>query len=206
MSKKKKSCCFSESIATLFLVSFILASTGCSSRISLLPYLHLDEFVGKVVDSETKKPIDGAVILAVYYYEAITPVGTRDYIIDGQETLTGENGEFRVPCVRKWFVADRGFTRGNLNIFKPGYGAFPEHRQSSAIGVEYEDWPPSSKYVVYELPRLKTKEERKKHVIYMNTYNEISYQKRKLYMTAINEERVALGMPPRTIPNEEGRK
>lgn len=194
---------YESMVVMLLLLSLVLP--GCCAMTSPLPFRHLPSFYGKVIDADTKEPIPGAVVLAVYYKEVITPVGTNDYIIDGQEVLTDQNGEFEIPSAQRWFVAERGFTRGCLTILKPGYGAFPNHRQSKIIGGS-RTWPPSGKHIVYELPKLKTKEERKENVGFMNTYDEIPYQKRELYMKAINEECITVGLSPFPIPNQEGLK
>ncbi|OEU72375.1 MAG: hypothetical protein BA869_02230 [Desulfuromonadales bacterium C00003107] len=198
---KKKIGCLSVSILVLLLI----LGTCTGGLLSPLPYRHLDPFFGKVIDADTKEPIAGAAVLAVYYTEVYTIAGANSIIVDAQETLTDENGEFKIPKVKRWFTAVRGYARGKITIFKPGYGVFPGHARSTA-GGESKTWPPPKKYIVYELPKLKTIKERKRNAIYVNTYHEIPYQKRKLYIKAINQECVSLGLPPNTIPNEEGQK
>jgi len=165
-----------------------------------LPYSSLAPFEGKVIDAETKEPIEGAVVLGVYYFTAYTIAGSNSYVEDGQETLTNKNGEFKLPRTRRWFVLHRGYPEGKLVIFKPGYGVFPRHRRSEAVGVN-KSWPPPGKYIVYELPRLRTLEERK-HT-HLDSYNEIPYKYRKLYFEAKNKERIFLGFEPFPIPDEE---
>jgi hypothetical protein len=153
-----------------------------------VPYYYLPPFEGKVIDAETEQPISGAAVLAVYYGEYPSIAGASTYAIDAQETLTDEKGEFKIPEVKDWFGEHPGTpVEANLIIFKPGYGAFPRHKDARMAGIG-KGWPPPSKYVVYELPKLKTRKEREQNVILMRKH---AYP---LYLKAINEERKSLGL------------
>lgn len=178
-------------VSTFLLLVFICQ--GCGGIFFPLPYRSLAPFAGKVIDADTKEPIAGAVVLAVYYFTSYTVAGSNSYVEDGQETLTDENGEFKVPRTRRWFLLRRGYPEGALTIFKPGYGVFPNHKLSTAVG-ENKSWPPPKKYIVYKIPKLQTMEERKRNVIYADVYDEITYNKRRLYIKEINEERRSLGL------------
>jgi hypothetical protein len=168
------------------------------------PEYYLASFEGKVIDVDTKEPIEGAVVLAIYHKTVHTIAGSNTYVIDGQETLTDANGEFRISSKTVHSEKISGKPRGSLIIFIPGYGVFPRHRHSDALG-ENKSWPPTNKYVVYEIPKLKTIEERKRNAR-MRSYDEISYQKRRLYINIINEERKSLRLPLMHIPDEERQK
>jgi len=158
-----------------------------------MPFRILNSFSGKVIDTKTKEPITGAAVLAVYHKETYSIAGSDTLEIDAQETLTDENGEFKIPLRLRWFRLFRGLSRGNLIVFKPGYGVFPDHKLSNAVG-ENKSWPPSGKYIVYELPRLETREERQKNT-HFDHLNEIPYQKRELLIKLLNEEYIYLGLP-----------
>ncbi len=175
------------------LLTSVLIISGCGGIISPLPYRSLAPFEGKVIDADTKQPIEGAVVLGVYYFTAYTIAGSNSYVEVGQETVTDANGEFKLPRTRRWLVLNRGYPRGKLVIFKPGYGLFPKHQRSEAVGVK-KSWPPSGKNVVYELPRLRTIEERKQNVIYSDVFDEISYRHKNSYLKSLNEERKSLGL------------
>lgn len=169
---------------------------GCEGVLFPLPYRSLAPFKGKVIDTDTKKPIEGAVVLALYYYETYSIAGANLHLKDGQETLTDRHGEFILPRTRRWFTLNRGYPEGTLEIFKPGYGLLVD-RRSKAIG-DNKSWPTPEKYVVYELPKLKTIEERRKVGLY--SYDEIPYKYRKMYFTAKNKERIFLGYRPLPVP------
>lgn len=196
MTKKSKIGCLSVSILFIFL--FLYTCGG--SRFSPFPYCHLAPFFGKVIDADSKEPIAGAAVLAVYRSEVPSIAGPMSSVVDGQETLTDENGEFKIPKVKRWFVADRGYPGGKLIIFKPGYGFFPNHKQSRAPGIN-RAWPPPNKYIVFELPKLKTRKERDLNLNFTRPVG-ITYKKMRHFTNLLNKERINLGYSPLTIPRE----
>jgi len=160
------------------------------------PYYHLVPFEGKVLDADTKQPISGGAVLAIYYGEGATIQGASTYAVDAQETLTDANGEFKIPEVKEWFGNHpRSPVKANLIIFKPGYGAFPRHQGATAVD-ENKSWPPPEKHIAYLLPKLKTREERKENVIFMPAYT------LPQYLRTINEERKSIGIRTISVPNE----
>jgi energy-coupling factor transporter transmembrane protein EcfT len=165
------------------------------------PYYYLAPFKGRAIDTDTKQPIEGAAVLAVYYRCLPSVQGSISFPIDAQETLTDNNGEFRIPEVSIWFGGNpRSPQNQDLTIFKPGYGVFPNHNRSRAIGIN-KSWPPSDKYIVCELPKLKTREERDNNIHF--TTPEITNVKMKNFIRSLNEERISLGYDPFTITEEE---
>ena len=186
----------------LFLIFIVLSTLHvCSGGlISPMPYLQLDFFSGKVIDTTTKEPIKGAAVLAVYQKETSSVAGAMTWDVDAQETLTDENGEFKIPRKKRWFALYRGSSEGSLKIFKPGYGVLPEHKLSDAIG-ENKSWPSPGKYIVYELPKLENREERDNNLVHSDPSDpDIPVKKMKDYIKLLNEERVYLGYTPYTIP------
>lgn len=178
------------------LLLFIFFTSGCTGSVIPIPYLHLDSFTGKVIDADTKEPIAGAAVLAVYYETSYTVAGEISRVIDGQEALTDGDGEFKIPESTKWDAEHTGYPRGNLIIFKPGYGVFPGHKASKAVN-ERKTWPTPGKHIVYELPKLKTREERRSN---LPSRPDIPYATMKNFVRLINEERVSLGFRPLAIP------
>ena len=140
----------------VFISLVVCSSIGCFSF--LRSDCYLAPFDGKVIDADTKKPIEGAAVLAVYHGTTASIAGSNTYAVDAQETLTDANEEFKIPTRSIQSEKVPGRPRGNIIIFKPGYGAFPRHEGCKAVG-ESETWPPPNKYIVYELPKLKTREE-----------------------------------------------
>ena len=62
-------------------------------------------FKGKVIDADTKEPIEGAAVVAVWSEETTTPTATHSRLKDVKEVLTDKNGgwEIKGPKGRKWF-------------------------------------------------------------------------------------------------------
>ncbi len=83
------------------------------------------EFHGKVIDSETKEPIAGAVVVVLYYKRStfsLNPGGPSSFVTKAKETLTDNQGEFFFPPYSElmWLNEDVG---ARFIFFKPGYQA-----------------------------------------------------------------------------------
>ena len=136
-------------------------------------------FRGRVLDSETGEPIEGAVVVAQYYSHPIFTIhGGGAEIIRVRETLTDKNGEFHIiPYVRLINPNSTEFDT-EFVIFKAGYGSYPNYQTSPhlipeqelffsenfGIRGEVKDWGKTEQvtFGVVRLPRLKTWEERRK--------------------------------------------
>jgi hypothetical protein len=93
-------------------------------------------FHGKVIDADTKEPIEGAVVVASWLEETATPTGPSTRLKDVKETLTDKNGEWVIK-------GPKGRDGGNITaiftfltgtyytlppefiVFKPGYCSYP---------------------------------------------------------------------------------
>ena len=185
-------------VISLCLIIFLI--TGCGLfGITIPGYCTLSSFEGKVIDAETKQPIQGVVILAVYYGSVSSVAGSMSYEVDAQETLTAPNGDFKLPEVKYWSKENPGKPRGRLIIFKPGYGTL-SHKKSRAVG-ENKSWPPPGKYIVYEIPKLNTRKERVSNIRFSRP--EIHSSKMKNFIQLLNEEYINMGYQPFKITDEE---
>lgn len=118
---------------------------------------------GKVIDTETKEPIEGAVVVAVWmervlkFYSGWPKAET--YFAEAKEALTDENGEFEIPGYAKGEVGkDKfGIQHPGFYIFKPGYGSYP--RTHVRPRDDYKTY--FRPYSVVELPKLRTPTERR---------------------------------------------
>ena len=170
-----------------------------------LEHYYLSPFEGKVIDVDTKGPIEGGVVLAVYHKTVHTIAGSNTYAVDAQETLTDANGEFKIPPKTGYSEKFSGKPIGKLIIFKPGYGTL-RHKHARAIG-ENKSWPPPNKYIVYEIPELKTKSERRSNLPGALSFSKFPYEKQKLFINAINEERKNVGLKSTyPVPKKENQK
>ncbi len=106
-------------LIALMAALFVLLSSA--SAFGWLIY-HKPAFRGRIIDAETKAPIEGAVVVVLYWKVYIMggPGGPRSTILDAKETLTDSNGEFHFPS----FIAFTPFSHedcARFIIYKPGY-------------------------------------------------------------------------------------
>ncbi len=91
-------------------------------------------FKGKVIDADTKEPIEGAIVVASWTEEAPTAAGSTSRLRDVKETLTDKNGEWAIkgPSGKGIFSWLRFFTSlysarpPVFIVFKPGYCSWPK--------------------------------------------------------------------------------
>ncbi|MBI5892585.1 MAG: hypothetical protein HZB79_02855 [Deltaproteobacteria bacterium] len=175
---------------------------------------HKPEFKGKVIDGETKEPIEGAVVVVTYSKTTHLPPEAYSSIINVRETLTDKNGEFYISSYTTMIQPLSSEDTADFIIFKPGYGSFPNYRItppmelslpaieeffSSKIGTEGEigwDYKTSKKikvtFGIVELLKLKTREERLKAITFPS--GDVSSKDLPLLYKAINEENKRFGL------------
>ena len=167
----------------LFALTLLLISTtGCAYE--------QGPWHGKVIDAETKQPIEGAAVVAVFtkgYIALGSYVG--GVFLDAKETLTDKNGEFKIPSV---IYLEIPFFREiqigpEFTIFKPGYGSFPQYQVSPKSSFISEEG------TVVELPKVADKNKRLK--ILMNTDSlDAPYGKIPEFKKLVDKERLNLGI------------
>ncbi|PJA83522.1 MAG: hypothetical protein CO147_01295 [Nitrospirae bacterium CG_4_9_14_3_um_filter_44_28] len=173
----------------LLLLIVLTAFTGCAVVHTYGPYY------GKVINSETKEPLEGVAVLAVYYTEQHGPAGSVKHYADAQETVTDKNGEFKIPAnTATTFRPLQSFEPWAwFAIFKPGYGCYPKHKGVKPMFVPNGTLP-DDQYVIIELPKLKTKEERVENQRCEPVL--IPKDKYRRFLNIINYERIDLGLEP----------
>jgi hypothetical protein len=107
-----------------FFIAFSVLLVIAAAQTSQAAFLYSKpEFCGRVIDSETKEPIAGAVVL---YYKrstfSLNPGGPSSFVTKAKETLTDNQGEFFFPPYSElmWLNEDVG---ARFIFFKPGYQA-----------------------------------------------------------------------------------
>jgi hypothetical protein len=171
--------------ATIMVFSVLLSSCAI--------YHHYGPYYGKVVDAETKQPLEGAAVLAVYYTQSYGLAGSTDNYLDAQETVTEKNGEFKIPSLNSFaFRPLQSFEPYSwFNIFKPGYGCYPNHKRVKPMFLPNGSLP-ANESVIIELPELRTKKERLENVMCEPVL--IPNIKYNQFLTIINKERQYLNL------------
>jgi len=77
-------------------------------------------YKGRVVEEATGRPVEGAVAVATWSYSMPTPAGGHTRCLDAAETLTDDDGRFRLPG--RWSALATVFVGGmQIHIYKVGY-------------------------------------------------------------------------------------
>lgn len=127
------------------------------------------ELKGKILDIDTKQPIEGAVVVVEYKKATIgLGAGTISSIIDIRETLTNKDGNFRFPSYTTFIQPFSWQIPASVIIFKPGYPSVELgewYFVGGQIQEQEESWSKELKYRLHglgivELPMLRTREER----------------------------------------------
>jgi hypothetical protein len=144
---------------------FILSiQTAFASSASI--YYSDGPWSGRIIDADTKVPIEGAVVVAVWYKVYSTPTGDSSYFFDAVEALTDKDGKFFLPKFKALNLLPiiRRIEGPNFIVYKPEYAVFP------GFGAQHFDkyFPTSplrvgnsrraelfKKGVVIELPKVK---------------------------------------------------
>ena len=104
-------------LSIFFILTFLATSTYAGSIFYSKP-----EYRGRIIDAETKQPIEGAVVVVLYYKVNLIggPGGPNSYVFEAKETLTNKKGEFYFPAYSSLllFTKDAGVV---FIFFKPGY-------------------------------------------------------------------------------------
>lgn len=98
------------------------------------------EFRGRVIDAETKQPIEGAVVVVLYKKEPMIggPGGPSPYVFEAKETLTDKNGEFYFPSHRTIIGPLSRNDRAEFIFFKPGYKAISDFDMIEGVKISKE--------------------------------------------------------------------
>jgi len=177
----------SRLILTALLLGMLAGLTGCAL------VHHYGAFEGRVIETETGEPIEGAAVLVSYYTVMYTPAGEVSSYLDSKETLTDALGAFKIPAQFSLTFRPLNFFEayGSMVIFKPGYGCFPDHQNSRPRSGLFK---PDNNITV-QLSKLKTREERRLNA--SCTPAEGDYP---MLLQLLNQERVEIGIPPLPAP------
>ena len=178
--------------------------------------LYAKTFKGRVIDAETREPIEGAVVVAKWLKEQATITGPSTRLRDVKEALTDKNGEWEIK-------GPKGRDMGNITaiftfitgtyitnppefiIFKPGYCPY-----GSLIDVCLRKMKPLghdkvAEGVTVELVRLTKREDRVRAIpspIYFNGNPKELYKKQREFIKLINEESRNFGLKEFPVPKE----
>jgi hypothetical protein len=79
-----------------------------------------NDYKGKIIDADTGKPIEGVVVLGMWFKSYISPAGSSEKFYDAREAVTDSNGEFSIPGMGLLIFSNIDESI-NVLIFKAGY-------------------------------------------------------------------------------------
>jgi len=179
-------------INILVVVLAMLFQSGCMYAVR-----YDGAYQGRIIDEATREPIEGVVVLGVWYKTAPTVAGAVSTYYDARETVTDKNGEFKIPGQGLRIMTD--LAPMEILIFKVGYdyiglGPWEGLKKSITLSkkVRWEGERP-----IIPLKKL-TMEERK---IYFppSPPHEAPLYKINLMLREINKNATELGAEPITI-------
>lgn len=153
---------------------------------------------GRVIDADTREPIQGVVVVAGWSRSYPTPAGDIFKYGDRHETLTDEKGEFLIPG--KGIKIMTSLSSPGIGIFKAGYDSMGLHD----LGEEFNKFSRYKDVVTWEgdtaiIPLKKlTMEERKKRYL-PSPSQEAPLEKVILMLKEVDKEDAELGRNTRGI-------
>lgn len=201
-------------VKAMFAIVFFILLISTASPISAAT------FKGKVVDADTKEPIEGAVVVAEWSGETTTPTATHSTLKDVKEVLTDKKGEWMIKGPKGGKIGNMKtiisvitgayFTkRPRFYIFKPGYCPCPAvpgikvcSQRMKPLGVDGEG-------ETLELPKLTNREDRlyAQGMTRPDFFLEMTADKQKArriknFLRLLNQERRFLGLDEYPIGKE----
>ena len=189
-----------KKIILFWIISVLSLSGNCNNAFAAGPWK------GKIIDVETKEPLEGAVVLAVWERVYRTPAGANSYFYEAKEVVTNKAGEFEMSSYTTInLLPIISYMRGPLfTIFKPGYGSVNGMALGgyfTGVAPEEQDFKLEEKRYRYaagvvELPKLKTREERLEAQSNAIPLGGVPDEKMPILLSLINVERKSLGLDP----------
>jgi hypothetical protein len=146
---------------------------------------------GQVLDATTKRPIAGAVVVAVWTYSSSSVGGNLTHFHDAIEVLTDAQGMFVVDAPAIERHAPRRTDFPNFIVFKPGYLHFKGWFASPEAMADRAN---QTLLGVVKLVRPANRKERLDHLPADPAVEDIPREKVPLFIKALAEERKALGL------------
>lgn len=163
---------------------------------------HRGPYRGQMLESQTKTPLAGAVVVALWRRDRVYPfqVNSEHYAV--RETVTDSDGRFVMEVRDIEDGAPRRTRKPEFLVFLPGYGAFP-HRYTSPKGFLAELFEGAG--TIVEVPRLETREERLNNLSSFGPHRLSETPEKDLprLMKAVDDERIALGLDPHPLPEKK---
>jgi hypothetical protein len=188
---------------------YILAGTVILAFLIIaIHFANTRTFKGRVIDTDTKEPIEGAVVVAAWYKARDTIAGESTSLKDVKECLTDKNGKW-------WIRGPKGRPPGHgpmpplslffsyirepvFIVFKPGYCSWPNGFSIDACKNRIRITGDKDEGIggggTLELPKLTKREDRVEAQSLQLPLGPGSLEKMKELIRLLNEEGRNLGL------------
>lgn len=150
---------------------------------------------GRVIDADTREPIQGVVVHAIWVTKTNSPAGPLSHFNDLHETITDPKGEFLIPGKGTKIMSN--LSSPGICIFKAGYDNMGfDLKEEPKKNSQVEDivtWEGDTAIIL--LKKL-TMEERKERGTPTSPPHEAPQEKVILMLKEIDKERIELGLKP----------
>ncbi len=126
-------------LAPIVAVLAVCAAVSASEAAWL--FYHKPAYEGRVLDAKTEQPIEGAVVVAVYYKQTFGVVEWGTGVIRVKETVTDNNGRFRFPSYTTLINPLAWSLQVCFTIFKPGYASVNNVDLTAAFTNKVPEFP-----------------------------------------------------------------
>lgn len=162
---------------------------------------HEGSFHGRVIDAETKEPLEGVVVVALYNVREYGPGGSGADAVDAKEAVSDKNGDFSISP--KVYFSLYPFATGwttEFKVYKPGYAGFPYWtivRQTDQMEArtKSQEEEMMKQGAVIKLQKVHTRDERLKAM--WGRPIRIPDGKMPKLLELMNKEEINLGFEPR---------
>ncbi len=180
-------------IAIVFVI--LPLQTGC-----LYAVRYDGTYRGRVVDQETREPIEGVVVLGTWSVYHFSPAGGYGTYYDAREAVTNKNGEFVIPGEGLRILSS--LEPMSFTIFKAGY-RYREYQwdtlKTDIPKKEEEQTKWEGDVPVFPIKKLTMEERRKQGP---PSRPSIPIERMHLLTREVNKERIELGLTPFEIGGE----
>jgi hypothetical protein len=150
---------------------------------------------GRVVDAETKQPLEGAVVLAVWRQDKVLPLRMPTVRYTVREAVTDQDGRFVIDAKAVEEHAPRRTLHPSFKVFLPGYAAY---NLSPFSARAYRQGEFTGEGATIGLSQLKTREERLQQIRSASPYDfsDDPFNDVPRFVEAVNRERASLHLQP----------
>jgi hypothetical protein len=173
-------------LSGVILLWFLLCfATAC------YPIRYDGPYKGRVIDAETGNPIEGVVVLGVWYKEIATAAGGVGSYYDAKETVTDRNGEFEIKGMGLRVLTNIGPM--HVLIFKAGHEYFGMYPWDT-LKVEPRKITWEGSKAIIPLKKFTSEERKTSETFPPSPPIQAPEDKTRLIMTEIYKERKERGL------------